>query len=175
VQSAAEQMYCRGFRGLHGLYSKGFKIENLLLRSKKMKMKKQDYSTSIAVDTTAETAFNCINAVSKWWTEDMEGSTQKLNDIFTVRFGETFITLKITASVPGKKIVWLVTDCNKHWLKNKKEWNGTQLIWEIAAKNKTTRIDFTHVGLTEGLECYDACENAWTDYLHKSLTKLLNS
>ena len=84
-------------------------------------MKKQDYTTTITVNATAQKAFNSINSVSKWWTENLEGSSQKLNDEFTVRFGETFITIKIVELIPDKKILWHVIDCYKHWLKDKKE------------------------------------------------------
>jgi len=58
-------------------------------------MKKQDYTTTITVNASAQEAFKSINNVSKWWTEDMEGSSQKLNDVFTVRFGETWMTMKV--------------------------------------------------------------------------------
>lgn len=138
-------------------------------------MKKKDYHTSFKVNAPAGEVFNSINLVSKWWTADLKGSTQKAGDIFTVRFGQTFITMKITESVPGKKITWLVIDCNKHWLKNKKEWIDTKLAWEISTNNNATQVDFTHLGLVPGLECYDACENAWTGYLHSSLLNLVTS
>ena len=48
----------------------------------------QHYYTSIAVDATAHEAFENINGVTKWWTENLEGSSQKLNDEFTVRFDD---------------------------------------------------------------------------------------
>jgi hypothetical protein len=117
----------------------------------------------------ALTAFQ--NGGQKIW----KAVRKKLNDIFTVHFGQTFVTLKIVESIPGKKIVWYVTSCNKHWLKNKKEWKDTQVIWEISTKNKATQVDFTHLGLVPDFECYDACENAWTDYLHNSLLSLMTS
>jgi hypothetical protein len=43
-------------------------------------MKKQDDTVSIRVNATAQEAFNNINSVSKWWTENLEGNSQKLND-----------------------------------------------------------------------------------------------
>lgn len=138
-------------------------------------MKKKAYTTSLTVKTSEQGAFKSINNVSKWWTENMEGSSQKLNDQFTVHFGKTYITLKVTELIPGKKIIWYVTDCNKHWLKNKKEWKDTQVTWEISTKNKATQINFTHQGLIPDLECYDACEDAWTGYLHESLMGLINA
>jgi len=136
-------------------------------------MKKQDYTASIKVNATAQEAFNAINSVAKWWTQDMEGSSQKLNDVFTVHFGETFITVEIVELAPGKKISWHVVDCYKHWLKDKKEWKGTKINWEISGQKDATRIIFTHIGLVPGLECYKGCENAWGQYINGSLFKLL--
>ena len=103
-------------------------------------MIKHDYHVSITVDTTAQEAFNSINSVSKWWTENLEGSSQKLNDEFTVRFGETFITVKIAELIPYKKILWQVIDCYKHWLKDKKEWKDTKMTWEISTEENATHI-----------------------------------
>ena len=48
-------------------------------------MKKQDYHRDITVDATAHEAFESINSVTKWWTENLEGSSQKLNDEFILR------------------------------------------------------------------------------------------
>jgi hypothetical protein len=81
--------------------------------------------------------------------------------------------MKIVELVPNKKIVWHVIDCYKHWLKNKKEWKGTAMTWEISTQTDGTQITFTHIGLVPGLECYDGCENAWGQYINGSLFKLL--
>jgi hypothetical protein len=136
-------------------------------------MKKQDYTTSIKVNGSAQEAFKSINSVSDWWTQDLEGRSQKLNDEFTIRFGETSITMKIVELVPGKRIVWHVIDCYKHWLKDKKEWKDTKMTWEISTQKDAMQITFTHIGLVPGLECYDGCENAWGQYINGSLFKLL--
>ena len=136
-------------------------------------MKKQDYNTTITVDATPQAAFQAINDVTKWWTEDLEGSTQRRNDVFTVHFGETYITHRIVEGTPGKKIVWRVTDCHKHFLKNKKEWKDTQISFEISPKGGSTQIHFTHTGLVPEVECYGVCSNAWDHYIKESLFKLL--
>jgi len=135
-------------------------------------MKKQDYTASIIIDATAPEAFNAINNVPGWWTKDFEGSTGKPGDVFTVRFGDVYITSKVVEFISGKKIVWLVLDCNKPWLKNKKEWNGTKMSWEISEKDNKTQIHFTHVGLVSEVECYGVCSNAWGQYINGSLFKL---
>lgn len=143
--------------------------------NKKEEIKNQDYTATVVVTATHKETFDAINNVRAWWSEDMEGSQQKPDDIFTVRFGEVYITMKITESVPGKKIVWLVTDCNKPWLKNKKEWNGTELIWGISNKDNNTQILFTHKGLVPEVECYGVCSDAWGEYLKQSLWSLITN
>jgi hypothetical protein len=75
--------------------------------------------------------------------------------------------------IPGKKIVWQVLDCNKPWLKNTKEWNGTEMSWDISEKDGKTHIHFTHIGLVPVVECYDVCSNAWGEYLQQSLLPLI--
>ena len=132
-----------------------------------------DFTTTIVVDQTPEQAFNAITNPRGWWSTDFEGHSEKLNDIFTVRFGETFITLKVTELVPYKKIGWHVIDGYKHWLKNKKEWHDTTMSWELTTDHDTTQISFTHFGLVPGMECYEGCEKAWDFYLEESLFKLL--
>lgn len=136
-------------------------------------MNQKNYTTTIIVSATPAEAFRNITQVSDWWTICVEGNTEKLNDVFTVRFGETFITLKITELIPGKKITWHVIDCYKHWLRDKKEWIDTIIRWELSAENNTTKIHFTHLGLVPAIECYNVCEKAWDFYVKESLFGLL--
>ncbi len=132
-----------------------------------------DFSTATWVNQTPKEVFDAINHISGWWSEDFEGRSQKLNDEFTVRFGETFITIKIIELIADQKIGWRVTDCYKHWIKDKKEWLNTTMTWEILPGKDATKIGFTHVGLVPGLECYGGCEKAWNFYIKESLFKWL--
>jgi hypothetical protein len=137
-------------------------------------MKKQDYTATILVKPTANKAFESINDVAAWWTENIDGSSEKLNDVFTVHFGEAFVTMKIVESVMDKKVVWNVTDCYLHWLADKEEWKNTRMVFEISAEGDSTCIEFTHVGLTPQAECYDSCVKGWDQYIKDSLAKLIN-
>jgi Activator of Hsp90 ATPase homolog 1-like protein len=137
-------------------------------------MEKQDYTASILVRATADKAFKSINEVAAWWTENIEGISEKLNDVFIVHFGEAFVTMKIVESVPDKRVVWNVTDCYLHWLADKEEWKNTRIVFDISAEGDSTRIQFTHVGLTPQAECYDNCVKGWDQYIKDSLAKLIN-
>jgi hypothetical protein len=132
-----------------------------------------DYHATIMVNVPPLQATEAINQVKLWWTENTEGSTNKLNDLFKVTFGETFSRFKITEMIPGEKINWLVLDCNLHWMNNKKEWKDMNILWEISSSNNSTRIDMTHIGLGPGIECFEDCTKGWNHYVKESLYKLI--
>lgn len=137
-------------------------------------MKQQDYSSTVTAKVTPEQAFERISRVADWWTRAFTGAAQKVGDTFTVRFGETFVDFKIREVVPGKNVVWQVTDCNLHWINDKKEWKETSVVWEASPVNGATRVKMTHVGLVPGVECYANCKEGWDFSVGKSLWKLLN-
>ncbi|SFV33372.1 SRPBCC family protein [Thermoflavifilum thermophilum] len=136
-------------------------------------MTKKNLSLSISVNASANEAIKKISQVSKWWAKKVKGKSVKLNDKFTVVFGETFVDFQITEFVPNKKVVWLVTDCNLHWINNKKEWNNTEVVFEISSVKGKTKIDFTHIGLTPAAECYEDCKIGWTEHITDSLVKFI--
>jgi Activator of Hsp90 ATPase homolog 1-like protein len=136
------------------------------------------FTTTILVDKTPDEAFNAINNVPEWWTGEpgVEGSTDKLGDEFTYRYKDLhYSKQKITELIPGKKIVWLITDSKLNFIKDKSEWTGTRISFEISEKNNKTQIRFTHVGLVPGIECYSDCSNAWGQYIQQSLLKLITT
>jgi hypothetical protein len=135
--------------------------------------KQADYHADIVVPGSARHATDAISQVSSWWTENTKGNSKNTGDEFLVPFGETYSRFKVTDYIPGKKIRWLVLDCNLHWMKNKKEWKDTEILWEISSSGDSTRIDMTHIGLVPGIECFEDCNKGWDHYVKKSLYKLL--
>jgi Activator of Hsp90 ATPase homolog 1-like protein len=137
-------------------------------------MDQKDYQASISVQADAKKAFRDVSHVSDWWAKNFTGKSQKMNDEFTVRFGDTFVTFRLTEAVPGKKVVWFVTDCNLHWLKDKKEWRGTSVVFEFSETAGGTSITMTHKGLVPGIECYKDCKKGWDGFIKESLPNLVN-
>lgn len=139
-------------------------------------MQNNSFTTIITTKKTTNDTFMAIKNIPGWWTENVEGKTTKINDEFKVTFGDTYIQLKLIEQLTNYKIVWEVTDGHKHFLKNKKEWVGTKICFEIEnVNNEETKISFTHFGLKNALECYDICTDAWNGYLLGSLKKLIET
>jgi len=142
-------------------------------------MKKQkDFSLSFTVKATAKECMKAISQVKQWWAKKYKGKASKLNDKFSVYFGgpdDTFVDFKISEVVPEKKVVWLVIDCNLHWIDDKKEWKKNEVTWNLSEKDGKTKIDFVHKGMTPESECYESCKPGWTHHIKDSLIKLIET
>ena len=139
-------------------------------------MGNQNFTTAITVDRSPAAVFNAVNNVRGWWSEEIEGSTAKLNDEFTYHHLDVHrCKMQITASVPGKKVVWLVLDNYFSFTRDKSEWTGTKIVFDITEQDNKTIIQFTHEGLVPAYECYNACVNGWTQYIQNSLLSLITT
>jgi len=137
-------------------------------------MNAQNFSTTFTVDQTPQEAFAAINNVRGWWSGEIEGGTGKLGDEFTYRYQDLhYSKQKLTELIPGKKVVWLVSDARLNFTKDKTEWTGTEITFEISEKGDKTEIRFTHLGLVPQAECFNACSNAWGFYINGSLRSLI--
>ncbi len=142
-------------------------------------MSNQNYSTTLLVDQTPEEVFNAVRNVRGWWSgyysEEIKGDTEKLNDEFSFRAGDGahYSRQKLIEVIPNKKIVWLVTDSKLDFLEKKDEWTGTKVIFDISTNVNKTQLVFTHDGLSPEIECYNSCAPAWSQYLQKKLLPLI--
>ena len=133
-------------------------------------MEKNDFTSSISAEISANEAINKISNVPDWWGITFTGSAKKQNDMFTVKMGgDSYFHFTVAELIPGERVVWLVTDCNMPWYSDKKEWANTKLIFDLNENNGVTDLKFTHEGLTPDVECYKDCEPGWTHWIKTSL------
>lgn len=138
-------------------------------------MQNRNFTVAIEVDQTPEAVFAAVNDVRGWWSGDIEGRTDTLGAEFTYRYKDVHrTTQKITEWVPGKKVVWHVTESYLAFDKAN-EWDGTDIVFEIQRKGDKTELRFTHVGLVPAFQCYGDCSGAWGFYVNESLRKRITT
>ena len=133
-------------------------------------MGNNNFNCSLSANISAAEAIKKISNVPAWWGVTFSGSSEKPNDTFIIKMGgESFFNFTVTEFIPGKRVVWLITDCNMPWYADKKEWANTQLIFDLNEHNGITELKFTHEGLTPEVECYKDCAPGWTHWINTSL------
>jgi hypothetical protein len=139
-------------------------------------MKKQDFTTTIVVDQTPHQVFTAINNPRAWWSGEITGSTDQLNDEFTYRYEDLHLSKqRIVEMVPDQKVVWLVTESQINYAEDKKEWTDTKIIFEISEQGNKTQLRFTHLGLVPEVECFDSCSNSWSQLVQQGLFSLITT
>ena len=139
-------------------------------------MATSDFTTTIVVEQTPREVFNAVNNVRGWWSENIEGGTEKRNDEFIYSFRDDHrCQIKLTEVLRYKKVVWHVMDNYFSFTEDKTEWTGTNIEFEITEEGNRTQLRFTHRGLVPEFECYEVCFNAWTGYITDSLRNLITT
>lgn len=133
-----------------------------------------NFTTLFSVPRNPTEVLDAITNVGGWWSEVVEGATEKPGDEFTYRYRDMHrCRIRVTEVVPQKKIVWHVVDNYFSFIEDRTEWKGTKIIFEIMEKGDETEVRFTHEGLVPDYECYGVCSNAWGTYINGSLRRLI--
>jgi uncharacterized protein YndB with AHSA1/START domain len=144
-------------------------------------MSQQSYTTSITVDAAPNEVFDAINDVRGWWSEEVEGSTDRVGAEFRYRGHddaetvEHLATIRVDELVPGRRVAWRVLDNYMSFIDDQTEWKDTEIRFEISAEGGRTTVRFTHAGLIPAYECFDVCRDAWTFYVTDSLPRLITT
>jgi hypothetical protein len=139
-------------------------------------MNNQNFSTTISVDQSRKQVFDALTNVRGWWSEEIEGGAEKLDDEFTYRYSDVHsCKMRLIEVIPEEKVVWLVLDNYFSFIEDKSEWIGTRVIFDISQEDSKTKLHFTHEGLVPEYECYTACVNGWSQYINKSLFSLITT
>ena len=135
-----------------------------------------DFTTTIVVDQTPKQVFNAINNPQAWWSGEIKGSTDKLNDEFTYRYKELHLSKqRIVEMIRDQKVVWLVTESKINYAEDKREWTDTKISFEISEQDNKTQLRFTHLGLVPEIECFDSCSNSWSQLIQQGLFSLITT
>ena len=139
-------------------------------------VKSKSFNSTILVDQNPATAFHAIQNFRAWWSEEIEGRTDKLNEEFTYHYKDVHrCKMRIIEFVPNKKVVWHVLDNYFNFTKDKGEWKDTKISFEISKKGDKTEVNFTQFGLVPEYECFDICSDAWSQYIQQSLLSLITT
>ncbi|MBA9003004.1 SRPBCC family protein [Thermomonospora cellulosilytica] len=138
--------------------------------------REQNFTTTIAVDRTPQEAFEAITDVRGWWSQEVEGVTDRVGGEFDYHYKDAHrCTIRVTELVPGRKVAWRVLDNYFNFIADQAEWKDTEIVFEISGRDGGAEVRFTHVGLVPQYECYDVCSNAWGGYINGSLRNLINT
>jgi hypothetical protein len=139
-------------------------------------MTDRSFTTAFTVYQTPEAAFAAINNVRGWWSEDIDGPTDKVGEVFDYRFKDVHrCKIRVTEMVPGKKIAWHILDNYFSFTKDETEWKDTDVVFDISQKGDKTEVRVTHRGLVPEYECFDICSDGWGTYINGSLKQLITT
>jgi hypothetical protein len=139
-------------------------------------MKNTSFTSTITVSKPAADAFNAIKNFRGWWSEEIEGNTDKLNETFFYHYKDIHLCkMELIESVPGQRLVYQVVENDFNFIEDKSEWVNTKLVFELANENGHTSVRFTHEGLVPAYECYQVCNDAWSGYINNSLKQFIET
>ena len=139
-------------------------------------MTEENFNTTIVVSQSRDDVFAAINDVRGWWSQEIEGGTEKLGDEFVFSYQDMHrCTQKVTQLVQGEKVTWHVVDGYLSFTQDSAEWAGTDITFDIARIDEQTEVRFTHVGIVPASECFPSCSNAWNFLIKQSLHDLITT
>jgi hypothetical protein len=153
--------------------------KRVILRKSVKKYMRKHFSLTFQVDKSPQEVFNIALNVRGWWQgiyeEDIKGKFDKPGDEFIFRAGggAHYSKQRLIEMIPDQRIAWVVTESKLSFLDKTDEWNGTKIIFDISRVGNKTQVTFTHEGLTPEIECYDACSEGWSRYMHEKFLGLI--
>jgi hypothetical protein len=89
-----------------------------------------NYPVAIELAKAPGDVFDHLIDLSKWWPEEFEGESIKLNGEFIFRTGDSHYSKnKVIEFVPNKKLVWLTIESIRKT--DDFDWTGTKMIFEL--------------------------------------------
>jgi hypothetical protein len=137
-------------------------------------MDDRSYTFRFTVDRGPEEVWAAVCNVRGWWSQEIEGPTDRRGAEFDYHYRDVHrCSFRITEFVPGRKAVWHVVSNEFNFTKDRTEWVGTDVVFELTPRGSGTELVFTHRGLVPAYECFEICRDAWGGYLGGSLKDLV--
>ena len=94
-----------------------------------------DFITGFSIEQSPKEVYDAINNVRGWWSENIEGSTDKLNVEWTYKQKDLHMCkMKIVEMIPEKRVVWLVMENHFSFTKDKSDVKGSGLGLSISKR-----------------------------------------
>jgi uncharacterized protein YndB with AHSA1/START domain len=144
-------------------------------------MSEDSYTTTVTIERTPAEVFEAINDVRGWWSEEVDGDTDRVGAEFAYRGHDDADTvehlsrIRVVELVPGTRVVWRVLDNFMSFIDDQSEWKDTEIRFELTGTDRGTELRFTHVGLVPSYECFDICRDAWGLYIRSSLPSFVTT
>ncbi len=136
----------------------------------------KSFTATIEVNKSPRETFNAIANFRGWWSEEIEGNTDKPDETFFYHYKTIHLCrMKLVEMVPDKRLVYRVIENEFNFINDKTEWVDTHLIFDIAQSGDRTKVTFTHEGLVPTYECYQVCNEAWSGYINNSLKSFIET
>lgn len=120
------------------------------------------YNATISTSQPPEAVFDAVLDVRGWWSQNITGDTAKLGDVF--HFSDQGITsssFRLAEAVPSERVIWHIDHAHLAFVADHDEWTGTRIVFNIKSTEDGTTLTFTHEGLVQTVECFEACSRGW--------------
>ena len=99
-----------------------------------------DFTMSFTVEATPDRVYATINDVRSWWLGDIVGRSEQIGDEFTYRYEDLHrSTQKVIELVPGRRVVWEVTDAYLSHSADPEDWTGSHVVFDIVPSGRADR------------------------------------
>ncbi|MEJ7647002.1 MAG: SRPBCC domain-containing protein [Chryseolinea sp.] len=142
----------------------------------KAKIENNSFTKTILVSKSTTVTFEAIKIFRGWWSEEIDGITDKLNETFFYHYKDIHLTkIKMTEMFPDRKLVYQILENDFNFIEDKSEWVNTNLIFDVYEEAGRTKVKFTHLGLVPEYECFNVCNDAWSGYIGDSLKDFIET
>src|SRR3954471_10863345 len=91
-------------------------------------MSEDSYTTTVTIARTPREVFDAINDVRGWWSEEIDGDTDRVGAEFAYRGHDEAETvehlsrIRVVELVPEERVVWRVLDNYMSFIDDQAEW-----------------------------------------------------